>query len=116
MGRRGFWFSGQPALTWILRKLLSEVGDVFMGGRPVRLARITVEYQRAGFQPFFEFFMAECNCLVVVVRTNDFEINAVAHESPADRAIRCLRLLEQFLSIPDGSACRFLTTLPHCRS
>src|SRR5580692_11547925 len=96
MGRRGFWSSGQPALAWILRKLLSELGDVFRGGRPVRVARITVEYQCAGFQRFFEFLLAECNCLVVVVRTNDFEIDAVAHEPPADRAILCLRLLEQF--------------------
>ena len=81
--RRAGSSSGQPALTWILRKLLSEVGDVFMGGRPVRVACITVEHQRAGFQRFFEFFLAECNCLVVVVRTNNFEIYAVAHEPPA---------------------------------
>jgi hypothetical protein len=76
------------ALTWILRELLSEVGDFFMGGRPVRVACIAVEQQCAGFQRFFEFFLAECNCLVVVVGTNDFEINAVAHEPPDGRAAR----------------------------
>lgn len=83
-----------------------------MGGRPVRVARITVEHQHSGFQRFFEFLLAECNCLVVVVRTNDFEINAVAHEPPADRAIRCLRLLDQFCLIPMVARARFLATLP----
>jgi hypothetical protein len=69
-----------PANTGLtLQKPLSEVGDVFMGGWPVRVARITVEHQRARFQLFFEFFLTECNCLVVVVWTNDFEINAIAH-------------------------------------
>jgi len=59
-----------------------------MGRRPVRVAGIAVEYQRPGFQRFFEFLMAERNGLAVVVRANDFEIYPVAHEAPAARAIR----------------------------
>jgi hypothetical protein len=90
-------------LGGILRELLSKSGNVFVGGRPVRVACITVEHQRTGLQRFFEFFPTECNCLVVVVRTNDFEINAVAHEPPTDRAIR-FRACANSLSILDGSA------------
>jgi hypothetical protein len=71
----------------ILRQPLSNPGDVFMGGRPVRVAGIAVEHQHAGFQRFFESFLAECNGLVVVVRTNNLDIHAVAHKPPADRAI-----------------------------
>jgi hypothetical protein len=72
----------------MLRKLLSEVGNIFVGGRPVRAACITVEYQRTRFQCRFEFFLTECNCLVMVVRTYNFELDAVAHRSPVARAIR----------------------------
>jgi len=79
-----------------------------MGGRPVRVACITVEHQRAGFQRFFEFFLAECNCLVVVVRTNDFEINAVAHEPPANRAIRCRACSNKFCQSLIVARARFL--------
>jgi len=39
-----------------------------------------MEHQRTGFQRFFEFFLTECNCLVVVVRTNNLEILPVAHK------------------------------------
>jgi hypothetical protein len=42
-----------------------------------------VEYQCTGFQGFFEFFLTECYGLVVVVRTVNFELYAVAHEPPA---------------------------------
>ena len=71
-------------LARVLRELLSKFGYVFVGGRPVRVACITVEHQRTGFQCFFEFFLTECNGLVVVVRTNNFEIYAVAHKPPID--------------------------------
>jgi hypothetical protein len=40
-------------------------------------------HQRTEFQLFFEFFLAECNCLVVVVRKYYFELYAGAHEPPA---------------------------------
>jgi hypothetical protein len=57
-----------------------------------------VEHQCAGFQRFVEFFLAERNCLAVVVRTSDFEINAVVHEPPEDSGNPLLRLPEPFLS------------------
>lgn len=93
----------QPALTRILRELSTKFGNVFMRGRPVRVACITVEHQRAGFQRFFESFLTECNGLVLVVRTHDFKIHAVAHEPPADLAI-----LDQ--------ACQFLIVARACAS
>ena len=71
----------------MFREQLANFGDVFVGGRPVGVARITVEYQRTGFQRFFEFFRTECNRLVVVTWTYDFEINAVAHRPLDDSAI-----------------------------
>src|SRR5690242_18999500 len=66
----------------MLRELLSKFGNFFTGWRPVRIACITVEHQCAGFQRFFEFLLSERNRLVVVVRTYNFEIHAVAHEPP----------------------------------
>src|ERR1700683_98142 len=76
-----------------------------MGGRALRVACITVERPRPRFQRFFEFFPTKCNCLVVVVRTNNFEIHAVSHKPPPDRAMRrTLRLLEQLLSVLNDSA------------
>jgi len=63
-----------------LRQPRANFGDVFMRGWPVRIAGITVEHQCAGFQLGFEFFLTECNRLVVIVRTNNFKIHAVAHE------------------------------------
>jgi len=68
--------------------MLSNLGDVFMGGRPVRVTGITVEHQRTGFQRFFESFPTECDCLVVVVRTNNLEIHPVAHLPPVDQPNR----------------------------
>jgi hypothetical protein len=81
-----------PGPSRILRQLLANFGNVFMGGRPVRVACIAVEHQRARFQFRFELFLIECNCLVVILRTYDFEVYAVAHQPPADLAIRqCAR-------------------------
>src|ERR1035438_2966980 len=77
-----------PPLASILRELPSNFGNVVMGGRPVRVACIAVEHQPTGFQRLFEFLLTECNRLVVVVRTYNFEIHVVAHEPPAARAIR----------------------------
>jgi hypothetical protein len=63
-----------------------------MGRRPVRVACIAVEYQRSRFQFRFELLLIERNCLVVVVRTYNFEVYPVVHEPPADWAIRpCTR-------------------------
>jgi hypothetical protein len=67
----------------MFRELFAKPGNIFVGGSPVRIACIAVENQRAGFQRFFEAFMSECNCLAVVVRTNDFKIHTFAHEPPA---------------------------------
>jgi hypothetical protein len=63
------------ALTGMFRELLAKPGYVFVGGRPVRIACIAVENQRPGFQCFLEAFLAECNCLAVIVRTYDFKIH-----------------------------------------
>src|ERR1022692_2187222 len=63
-----------------LREMLPKIGDFITGWRPVRVACVTVEHQRAGLQRFFEFFLTERNCLVVVVRTDNFELQSVAHE------------------------------------
>jgi hypothetical protein len=71
----------KPPPRSILRKLPPEFRDLFMRWRPIRVARIAVEHQRARFQSRFEFLLAECNRLVVVVRANDFEINAIAHNA-----------------------------------
>lgn len=65
----------------ILRKLLSKSGDVLVGGKPLRVAGIAVKNQRVRLQRFFEFFPAEHNGLIVIVRADDFEILAVAHRS-----------------------------------
>jgi hypothetical protein len=86
----------------ILRELFPESGNVLVGGKPVRVASIAVENQRIGLQRVFEFFLTECNCLAMVVRAYDLEIRAVAHESPADRAIRrCARPIS--LVVLDGN-------------
>jgi hypothetical protein len=90
-------------LARILRELLSNFGIVFMGGMPVRVACITVEHQRSGFQHFFKFFLTECNSLVVVVRTNNFDTCAVAHE-PLIVGQSAAAPARSALSIPDGSA------------
>jgi len=68
------------ARSHILGELFSKPGDFFTRWRPVRVAGVAVEHQRAGRQRFFEFFLTECNCLVVVVRTVSLELQAVAHE------------------------------------
>jgi hypothetical protein len=70
-------------LAWILRKLFAKFGNIFAGRSPVRVACITVKHQRTGLQHFFEFLPAEGNCLVVIVRTHNLEIHAVAHKPPA---------------------------------
>src|SRR5689334_10660094 len=64
----------------MLREVLSNPGDFFAGWRPVRVARVAVKYQRIGLQRSFEFFLIECNCLVVVVRTHNFEFETVVHK------------------------------------
>jgi hypothetical protein len=69
--------SAGRALT--LRQLLPDFGDIFMRRRPVRIACIAMENQRAGFQLGLEIFPVERNRLIVVVRTNNFKIQAVAH-------------------------------------
>jgi len=84
-----------------------------MGGRPVRVACITVEHQGTGFQRLFEFLLIECNCLVMVVRTYNFEFHAIARQPPAvceiprfiaaARAIRRCACSNSF-SILNGSA------------
>jgi hypothetical protein len=66
----------------MLRELLSETDNIFVRRRPVRIAGIAVEDQRVRFQLGFELLLAEGNRLVVVVRTYDFKIYAVAHEFP----------------------------------
>jgi hypothetical protein len=63
-----------------LREFPPKAGDFFTGRRPVRIACVTVEDQRAGLQRFFEFFPTERNCLVVVVRTVNIELQSVAHD------------------------------------
>jgi hypothetical protein len=60
--------------------LLSKFDDFFTGWRPICVARIAVEHQRTRLQRFFEFFLTESNCLVVIVRTFDTKLQAVAHE------------------------------------
>lgn len=62
--------------------MLAKFGDLFLRWRPVRLASIAVEHHRAGFQRFLELFPAERDGLVMVVRTYNFKIHAVVHESP----------------------------------
>ena len=63
----------------LLRELPPKIGDFIAGWRPIRVARVTVEHQRAGFQRLFEFLLSERNCLVVVVRTDNIELQSVAH-------------------------------------
>lgn len=62
-------------LTRILREFFSNLGNVLTGGWPVRIARITVKYQRTGFKLSFESLPAELNSLLVVVWTYNFEIH-----------------------------------------
>jgi hypothetical protein len=86
----------------MFRELLAKPGNVFMGGRPVRVASIAVENQRAGLQRFFKAFLTERNCLAVIVRTYDFKIHAVAHEPPAS----VWRIAGQFIENPAARAIR----------
>jgi hypothetical protein len=69
-------------LGGMLRELLSKFDNVFVRRWPVRIACVAVEDQSVRFQLGFEFFLAECNRLVVVIRTYDFKIYAVTHEFP----------------------------------
>ena len=71
-----------------------------MGWRPVRVTSVAVEHERTGFQSLFEFFAAECDGLVVVVRTDDFEVEAIAHFS----------LMITLVPIPDPKPLRGSTT------
>jgi hypothetical protein len=66
----------------MLRELLSKLDNLFVSGRPVRIARIAVEHQRVRFQLGLEFFLTEGNRLVVVIRTYNFKIDAMAHAFP----------------------------------
>jgi hypothetical protein len=61
------------------RELPSELRDLFSGWSPVRIAGITVELQRTGFQSSVEFFVTEFNCNIVTVGTDQIEIQMVAH-------------------------------------
>ena len=70
-----------------MTELFSKPGNVFVGWGPVSVACIAVEDKRAGLQSFFEFFLAESNCLAVIIWTYDFEIRAVAHDPPPVRPI-----------------------------
>jgi hypothetical protein len=38
-----------------------------------------MEHERTGLQGLFEFVPAECDGLVVIVRTDDFKVEAFAH-------------------------------------
>src|ERR1022692_3153320 len=74
-------------LACMLRELLSELGDFFTGWRPVRVACIAVEYKCVGLQRCLEFLSGEGNCLVVIVRADGIEFQAVAHERSFNRAV-----------------------------
>jgi hypothetical protein len=69
-------------LGGMLRELLSKLNNVLVRRRPVRIAGIAVEYQRVRFQLSLQLFLAECDRLIVVVRTYNFKIDTVAHEFP----------------------------------
>jgi len=58
----------------------------------------------AGFQRFLEFFLTECNCLIVNVRAFDFKIHAVAHEPPAAGRPTLRSPKSIFAVLVDGSA------------
>ena len=69
-------------LGGMLRELLPKPDNVFVRRRPVRVASIAVEHQRVRFQFGFEFFLTECNRLVVGHSDIRFQNSyAVAHES-----------------------------------
>ena len=70
-------------LARTLSELFAKFGNLLVRRRPVRIACIAVEYERARFQLCLEFFPVERNRLLVVVRTYDLEIHAVAHEPPS---------------------------------
>ena len=55
-----------------------------MRGRPVRVARVAVEDESAGLQSLFEFFTAESDGLLMIVRTDDFKIETFANRFPDD--------------------------------
>jgi hypothetical protein len=59
----------------------SKFGNLLVSGGPVRIAGIAVEHECPRFQLRFELFPAERNRLVMIVRTFDFKIQALAHES-----------------------------------
>ena len=64
-----------------------------------------MEHQRARFQFRFELFLIECNCLVVVVRTYDFEIQ---------RSLISLLLIWHSAVAPLDQLCQFLMVARAC--
>jgi hypothetical protein len=67
-----------PLRALALSERFPDFRDIRMGRGPVRTACIAMEHQRVRFQLRLEIFSAERNRLVVVVRTSNFEIQAVA--------------------------------------
>ena len=65
-----------------------EVREFFRRRRPVRLARVAVEHQRTGLQLLLEFFVTERHCLVMIVRTHNFEIDTLAHTPDRSASMR----------------------------
>jgi hypothetical protein len=73
--------------------LLSKLGDLFTGWRPVRIACIAVEYQCTGLKCRFEFITRESHRLVMVVRTYNLERQTVVHLSLPSLVSFATRLL-----------------------
>jgi hypothetical protein len=48
-----------------------------------------MEHERIGLQRRLEFLTSTCNCLIVVVRTNHFEVQALAHEPSFKYFVQC---------------------------
>ena len=49
-----------------------------MGGRPIGIAGIAVEKQAAGLLSIVELLLAQLDCLIVIVRTDNLELVMVA--------------------------------------
>jgi hypothetical protein len=68
------------ALAFLAGELLPKFDDVFVGGRPIGIAGIAVEEEAAGLLSIVELLLAQLDCLIVIVRTDNLELIMVAHE------------------------------------
>jgi hypothetical protein len=77
--RHGGRVPGFSGFVGFFPALLAEQGDLGSGRGPIGIASITVKNECSGFQNVLEFFLAELDGLIMVVRTDDFKRMTLTH-------------------------------------